>query len=60
MATEEYLNKFIAVGKRYQELPDRFRQTLSEDDWRRRWVLALPPHFFAHAPNPLPRDPMHT
>lgn len=36
MATEEYLNKFIANGKRYQELPDRFRQTVTEDDWKRR------------------------
>ena len=43
MATEEYLNKFVANGKRYHELPDRFRQTVSEDDWRRRWVLVLLP-----------------
>ncbi|PSC69009.1 puromycin-sensitive aminopeptidase isoform X1 [Micractinium conductrix] len=36
MATEEYLARFIAGGKRYQELPDRFRATVPEDEWRRR------------------------
>lgn len=36
MATEEYLHKFIASGKRFHELPERFRQTVSEEDWRRR------------------------
>lgn len=36
MATEEYLSKFIASGKRYHELPDRFRLTVSEEEWRRR------------------------
>lgn len=36
MATEEYLAKFIANGKRYHELPDRFRLSVSEEDWRRR------------------------
>ena len=36
MATEEYLNKFIAAGKVYGELPDRFRQGVFEDDWRRK------------------------
>ena len=50
MATEEYLNKFIANGKRYHELPDRFRQTVTEDDWRRRWVLLrCPPRALAAA-----------
>lgn len=38
MATEEYLSKFIASGKRYHELPDRFRVTVSEEEWRRRYV----------------------
>lgn len=38
---EEYLNKFIAAGKRYGELPDRFRLSVSEEDWRRRWVSVL-------------------
>ncbi len=41
MATEEYLNKFIAGGKRYAELPDRFKLTVTEEDWRRRWVLGM-------------------
>jgi hypothetical protein len=50
MATEECLNKFIANGKRYHDLPDRFRQTVSEDDWRRRWVLLrCPPRALAAA-----------
>lgn len=42
MATEEYLSKFIASGKRYHELPDRFRLTVSEEEWRRRWGPAHP------------------
>ncbi|KAI3436452.1 hypothetical protein D9Q98_005869 [Chlorella vulgaris] len=36
MATEEYLTKSIASGKRYHELPDRFRQAVPEEDWKRR------------------------
>lgn len=38
MATEEYLFRFLEQGKRYEDLPPRFRQTLTEDDWRRKWV----------------------
>uniref|UniRef100_A0A1D1ZYZ5 Protein FAM91A1 n=1 Tax=Auxenochlorella protothecoides TaxID=3075 RepID=A0A1D1ZYZ5_AUXPR len=36
MATEEYLFRFLEQGKRYEDLPPRFRQTLTEDDWRRK------------------------
>ena len=36
MATSEYLDRYIAAGKTYNELPSRFKVTTSEDDWRRK------------------------
>lgn len=39
MATEEYLLRFLEKGRRYEDLPPRFKQTLSEEEWRRKCVL---------------------
>lgn len=36
MATEEYLHRFLEQGKRYEDLPTRFRQALPEEEWRRK------------------------
>ena len=36
MATEEYLVKLMEAGKRYDELPPRFKLTVSEEEWRRK------------------------
>lgn len=36
MATEEYLHRYMEQGKRYEELPARFKLTTSEEDWKRK------------------------
>ena len=36
MATEEYLSRLIEAGKRYEDLPQRFKLTVSEEEWRRK------------------------
>lgn len=38
MPTQEYLIKYIEASARYQELPTRLKQVISEDEWTKRFV----------------------